>query len=215
LAQLRSAPSLDGVIALERELSCDRLRPQVARLRESLAPAPPSPPPPGPAPAVTAAPVPPIASPASSPKAPEQLANLNSQPSPSATTEDTPSCRRDEARLARLRANPSFADVAAFDRELGCERLRPQLARLHESLAPLAGAGVQGGDRSSDRQVALTPPPNPAVSQDPACERDRARLERLRAAHARRDEIVRFEKELACEELRSELRRLRGKRSGG
>lgn len=217
LAQLRSAPSLEAVIAFERELSCDRLRPQVARLRESLAPAPP--PPAAPSPVQPAAgnatsPPPSTVQPAPAPKTPDQVANLNSQPS-SATSEDTPACRRDEARLARLRAKPTFADVVAFERELGCERLRPQLARLHESLAPLAAAPGQAGDGSSDRQVAITPAESAAASQGTACERDRARLARLRTTQAPRNEILRFEKELTCEELRSELRRLRAKRSGG
>jgi hypothetical protein len=43
-------------------------------------------------------------------------------------------CSRDTARLARLRAEPSADALAKFDRELGCERIRPQLRRLRESL---------------------------------------------------------------------------------
>jgi len=43
-------------------------------------------------------------------------------------------CSRDAAQLARLRAEPSAEAIAKFDRELGCEHIRPQLQRLRESL---------------------------------------------------------------------------------
>jgi hypothetical protein len=43
-------------------------------------------------------------------------------------------CARDSERLARLRADPTMNAIARFERELGCERLRPQLRRLRESV---------------------------------------------------------------------------------
>ena len=43
-------------------------------------------------------------------------------------------CARDKARLSQLRADPSPDALAKFDRELGCEQIRPQLKRLRESL---------------------------------------------------------------------------------
>ena len=43
-------------------------------------------------------------------------------------------CKRDEDRLVRLRANPASDEAERFASELGCEPLRPQLARLMESL---------------------------------------------------------------------------------
>jgi hypothetical protein len=43
-------------------------------------------------------------------------------------------CARDAVRLARLRADPSIDEIARFERELGCEQLRPQLRRLQESV---------------------------------------------------------------------------------
>jgi TolB-like protein len=43
-------------------------------------------------------------------------------------------CARDVERLARLRADPTMDAIAQFERELGCERLRPQLRRLRESV---------------------------------------------------------------------------------
>jgi uncharacterized caspase-like protein len=44
-------------------------------------------------------------------------------------------CRRDEERLIRLRASRDRDEVLRFGRELGCERLRPQVVRLRESIA--------------------------------------------------------------------------------
>jgi uncharacterized caspase-like protein len=44
-------------------------------------------------------------------------------------------CRRDEERLARLRASRDRDEVVRFERELACERLRPQVVRLRESVA--------------------------------------------------------------------------------
>ena len=43
-------------------------------------------------------------------------------------------CKRDQEKLVRLRANPVREEVARFERELACARLRPQLARLRESV---------------------------------------------------------------------------------
>jgi hypothetical protein len=43
-------------------------------------------------------------------------------------------CARDAERLARLRADPSVEAITRFERELGCEHIRPQLRRLRESL---------------------------------------------------------------------------------
>jgi Caspase domain len=48
------------------------------------------------------------------------------------TQEDA--CKRDDERLARLRTSPARDEVIRFERELGCERLRPQVVRLRESL---------------------------------------------------------------------------------
>jgi hypothetical protein len=44
-------------------------------------------------------------------------------------------CRRDEERLARLRASRERDEVLRLERELSCERLRPQVVRLRESVA--------------------------------------------------------------------------------
>jgi hypothetical protein len=43
-------------------------------------------------------------------------------------------CAKDMARLTRLRADPTIGAIAQFERELACERIRPQLRRLRESV---------------------------------------------------------------------------------
>jgi hypothetical protein len=137
LARVRASQSRDEVIRLERELGCDRLRPQVLRLRESLvadasigevAAAPPSPlkqlPQPTPAPQATPAPQPPAQL---SPAQPAQSAQLS-------PAQQDQACKRDEERLARLRVSQSREEVIRFERELGCARLRAQVVRLRESV---------------------------------------------------------------------------------
>ena len=58
-------------------------------------------------------------------------------------------CKRDEARLAHLRVDPSAEQVAQFVRELGCEDLRPQVQRLAESLGVETGAKTQAASLTS------------------------------------------------------------------
>lgn len=212
LARLRSNPALADIVQFERELTCDRLRPQVARLRESLAPA--SVPIPVAPPQPVALDKTPPPAPPPPPKPPEQLADLKSQPSaPSA--DQTEACKQAETRLARLRVNPSLADVVAFERELRCDRLRLQVTRLRESLAPASAApeaprADANASAARDRQAAVTPPaaPLPPEAQKQACEQDRATLARLRNSPSRND-VLRFERELRCEALRPQVARLR------
>jgi Caspase domain len=150
LARLRSMPSPDEITRFERELACTRLKPQVQRLFESIATtlpaaaiplvAPSAPPPPVAAP--------PVGAPRKEeprreeakreearreePRQGPPLAPAVSREPPVAAAE--PTCARDVERLAQLRADPSLDAIARLDRELGCERLRPQLRRLRESL---------------------------------------------------------------------------------
>ena len=49
-----------------------------------------------------------------------------------ASAEDA--CKRDEERLVRLRTSRAREEVMRFERELACERLRPQVVRLLESV---------------------------------------------------------------------------------
>ncbi len=45
-------------------------------------------------------------------------------------------CKRDAAQLAQLRISQAPDEVIRFERELGCEKLRPQVVRLRESVDP-------------------------------------------------------------------------------
>jgi uncharacterized caspase-like protein len=137
LARLRASLTPDEVVRFERELGCERLRPQVVRLRESVA---------GPGDSErarqlqeeqqrkkaeeerqkrereTAAAV------VTAPNAP------SAQIAPTAPVSQDEACKRDEERLARLRASQVRAEVIRFERELTCQKLRPQVVRLRESL---------------------------------------------------------------------------------
>jgi hypothetical protein len=127
---------------------------------------------------------------------------LPAQPAP----EITDPCVRDETRLARLRANPTPDEIINFQREVACKRLRPQVGRLFESF-------VSDITPSPGRNAAPQPAPkqqaqNESARAEDTCARDTARLVRMRAEPTR-EAITQFEKELGCEQLRSQLRRLR------
>ncbi|MGZ8367534.1 MAG: caspase family protein [Rhodoplanes sp.] len=182
------------------------------------------------------------------PQQKEQRAKLDTKPAEDARDPAQPSvapsivvdpCKRDQERLARLRANPLPDQVIRLERELACERLRPQVVRLRESVvgdlpaapdkAAVAPAGpLQGQGAARAPQNALPPrrdeesrvkgtevgaPPQPdsgKVSADRSspCKQDQERLARLRAEPVRED-VLRFERELSCEQLRPQVLRLR------
>jgi hypothetical protein len=125
LARLRSNPVPDEIARFQRELSCNRLHLQVQRLFESVAAAPPAA-----APVDRAAP----AEPVRKPPEPGPEARPQAQAPPVAPVQPEGACVRDADRLARLRADPTVEAIARFERELGCEHIRPQLRRLRESL---------------------------------------------------------------------------------
>jgi hypothetical protein len=96
--------------------------------------------------------------------------------------------------------------------------------RLRESLPKEA---VQEAAKPDQPAVAANPPvlqslqsaqstpaqPGPVV-QVRSCDEERATLAKLRASQSRED-VVRFERELACEQLRPQVIRLRESLSGG
>jgi Caspase domain len=217
LAGLRASQARDEVVRFERELGCERLRPQVVRLRESIS--------------------------AEGERGrregaqqfqaeePRSTANAGLQkPERDTLVRNAPAsmpqeqiCKRDEERLTRLRASPGRDEVIRFEQELGCERLRPQLRRLRESIS---AAGERDDREAAQRPQAGEPrptadvaPQNPergaparvvpsSIPQEQICKRDEERLTRLRAS-AVRDEVIRFERELGCERLRPQVVRLR------
>jgi hypothetical protein len=231
LAQLRSNPTIEGIAQLEASLTCEKLRAQVMRLRESLssvanvAPAvvakiaPP--------PVVVAAPPPPVViAPPSPPVGPKQEAAPKPEPPKVAVAKLAPAaeCKQDEARLSKIRANPSIADLAALERDLSCERLRPQIVRLRESLPKEAVTDAPDQTAVTANPPALQSVQSTAAETTPerrglilpvrSCDEEKATLAKLRASQSRED-VVRFERELACEQLRPQVIRLRESLSGG
>jgi hypothetical protein len=140
LVHVRASQSLEEVISLERELGCEKLRPQVLRLKESLGLDSPRADSPviASAGATRASQLTPRSSvqvivPPKAPAAEPALQESRVVTLPA----DTPvgdACKRDEEKLVRLRANPSLDQIERFERELRCARLRPQVARLRESV---------------------------------------------------------------------------------
>jgi uncharacterized caspase-like protein len=118
LARLRSNQSRDDVIRFEKELTCARLRPQVLRLRESLAIEP------GEEQAN-------VSQPAARVERQQQEQQKVTELDPAA---QALTCQRDEERLEHLRESRVLGEVVRFEHELGCEKLRLQLIRLKESL---------------------------------------------------------------------------------
>jgi uncharacterized caspase-like protein len=206
LAKLRANPVADEIDRFERELGCAKLRPQIARLRESMftveAHA-----------DTNAAPPPQVISeaPRVAPE-PARPQAISSQPKAAPASSSEPNCKDDEERLAKLRVNPVAEDIARFERELTCAKLRPQIVRLRESIAgseqkPESGAAPPIVESKStveqSRSITPAPPSSPEV-----CKRDEEKLARLRANPAA-DEIARFERELGCAKLRPQVVRLR------
>ncbi len=138
LARLRVSQSKPEVVSFERELGCERLRPQLLRLKESIgldsqrvdSPAAPQPIPSNAPPIAPAVQITAPAQPQSQPKA-DPVSRTEVQPLSAQADE---ACKRDEERLSRLRASPTLDQITRFEQELRCTRLRPQIARLRESL---------------------------------------------------------------------------------
>ncbi len=150
LVHVRASQALEEVISLERELGCEELRPQILRLKESLGGDSVHTDPQVAAPVITA--VTPSASqtaphvtvqaaglPEPQPQVPAPPAAVSDLKSPRAavqpvSTPEDGGCKRDEEKLAHLRANPALDQIVKFEQELHCTRLRPQIARLRESV---------------------------------------------------------------------------------
>ena len=188
LVRLRANPASDEAERFASELGCEPLRPQLARLMESLGFALPAP-----------------------------RAHASPPPAPQATAAEPASdCGSEQEALDRLRAQPSADAVEAFWRGLQCERLRPQARMLMESLnltpdkpspRPLLGeASAALPSRGNDVRAVVAPGDSPAA--DPtACEREKEELARIRANPDRRD-AERFARAMTCEALKPQAARL-------
>ena len=183
LAQLRGAPSLEEAARFAHGLGCERLRPQVLSLMESLAPIPAQ-----------------DASTATPPGA--QVQSKTAYPASPAAGADVASpataetCKRDEERLARLGSNPSGDEALRFVKELGCEKLLPQLQRLLHSPDFKA---------SAPRAPADSAHLNPLLGQ--TCASERAALDGLRQEPSAEAAGL-FWRDLQCEGLRPQVRLL-------
>jgi hypothetical protein len=212
LARLRGHPSREEAQRLASELGCEKLRPQVLDLMESLR---------DPVPAPAAAPAE-LSNGASTDA--KMVSDAPRPVLPLAGTEVaavTPNeiCARDADRLARLRDNPSGEEAQRFASDLGCEKLRPQLLRLTESFgdvvrAPAVAAVPRGASADSKAVNETSRPARPlagtkvaALTADEICKRDGDRLARLRGSPSD-EEAQRFANELDCEKLRPQLLRL-------
>jgi hypothetical protein len=181
---------LEEIARFERELSCQRLRAQLARLRESL-----------PASASTEDRKDSAAGPV-----PVQTA-VQEKPTPSpvlpqpVTVDQAKACKQDEGRLSQLRAKPQLSEIVEFERALECEKLRPQIVRLRESLSPADAAGTRGVDDSEGRS-------RPRLGNlVKSCDQEKGALARLRE-NPSRGQVVEFERQLSCEALRAQVLRL-------
>jgi hypothetical protein len=194
LAQLRNSSSLDEVVRFADDLGCEKLRPQILSLMERLAPPP------------AAADISRFASPGA--KAEDKTAPPAS-PLPGAevaslASEET--CKRDEERLAQLGSNPSRDEALRFVKELGCEKLLPQLQRLlgnrdFDASAPRQPANSDHSDSDhsdSDRSNLL-------LGQ--TCASERAALDRLRQVPSAEAAGL-FSRDMQCEGLRPQVRLL-------
>ena len=188
LVRLRANPTNEEASSFASELSCEKLRPQLSRLMESLGFAIPAPAPPLPPPAQAAV----------------------------AERKPATDCASEHAALDRLRAEPSIDEAQAFWRGLQCERLRPQVRMLLESLDivveepsphPVLGdASATLSPKANDIRGVVAP--GDSVAADPsACNREKQELERLRANPDRKD-AERFARGMTCAALKPQAARL-------
>ncbi len=131
-----------------------------------------------------------------------------SQPVQAARDTADDGCTRDEQRLARLRANPSRVDIANFQEELTCTRLRAQVQRLFESVDSDARARAASAPIVNSPAAVKQAQSRPVVPAEDPCTRDNARLSQLRV-NPSADALAKFDRELGCEQIRPQLLRLR------
>ncbi len=83
-----------------------------------------------------------------------------------ASPSNNSSCDQDSAKLARLRNGASIEEFLQFERDLSCDRLRPQVARLHESLTGTSAPPAVANDAAKPTggaSVAALSPQTPTV----------------------------------------------------
>ena len=173
LARLRGSPSGEEAQRFASELSCEKLRPQLQRLMESLgfAPAP---------------------APANSPPADSLLTGV---------------CASQRAALDRLRKEPSAEAARLFWRDLQCERLRPQVRLLMESLNLTPESPGSSPSPAGDNVRGMSETTTGAAADAEACHREAEELDRIRA-NPDRSHAERFASSVTCEALKPQAARL-------
>jgi uncharacterized caspase-like protein len=189
LVRLRLNPTNEEASRLASELNCEKLRPQLSRLMESLGFAVPAP-----------------QAPANPPPAAQAAVA-------SKTADD---CASEQAALDRLRAEPSIDAAQAFWHGLQCERLRPQARMLMQSLNlvtdeprphPLLGDTSAALPPKANEIRGVVAPGDSAPADAAACAREKEELAHLRAKPDRR-EAERFARGMTCEALKPQAARL-------
>ncbi|HEV7479000.1 MAG TPA: hypothetical protein VGO05_01795, partial [Roseiarcus sp.] len=132
-------------------------------------------------------------------------------PQPPHVTSSQPqdgTCKQDEERLARLRANPSLDEGLRFVSEIRCLRLWPQLQTIMDGLGnPRPTATSRSSGAASDTIPAsdiASAPGTTSAALDDACKQDEDRLADLRA-NPSVEAAVRFDSELKCSRLQPQL----------
>jgi uncharacterized caspase-like protein len=106
LAALRLNPSPDQVAKFSSALTCEDLRPQVERFMESL-----------------------------DMEIPADVKTVALEAPTKSVSDIVQICERESEELSRLRANPIRENAVRFARDLRCEDLKAQIARLLESIS--------------------------------------------------------------------------------
>jgi uncharacterized caspase-like protein len=192
LVRLRANPTNEEASSFASELSCEKLRPQLSRLMESLG---------------FVMPAPALPAPAISPPAPQAVV---------AERKPATDCASEQAALDRLRAEPSIDEAQEFWRGLQCERLRPQARMLMESLdivvedprpRPVVGAVSAALPPKANDIRAVVAPGDSVAAEPGACDKEKQELDRLRANPDRRD-AERFARAMTCAALKPQAARL-------
>ncbi|HXZ17475.1 MAG TPA: caspase family protein, partial [Roseiarcus sp.] len=147
--------------------------------------------------------VPKGASPDAKSEGAEVRSGASSPPAKLASLTPDEICKRDEVRLEGLRAGVASEDVHRVADEFGCEKLRPQLQRLMDSLgAKGREEGAPPPARSGEENSASV---GPAEASD--CRAAQATLAGLRSEPSA-EAALQFWHELHCDRLRPQVRLL-------
>jgi hypothetical protein len=216
LAQLGANPSGEAITDFLRASRCARLWPRVLALFEGSRSSSNAPASTGdsndaiPAPTATNEPDQPVA-PAKTETAPTAHVDAATAATNVASQQAIPAaedgrvatadegCLLDEQRLERLRGNPSRDEIARFARELRCEKLRPQLSRMADSLTDPTARALASVAPAGDRVL------GEGSTAASACTSEQDMLNRVRMQPSP-GAVQELWRNLRCERLRPQVR---------